>query len=210
MYNLLKNQLKSFFFYKGVASSIIFSNLVTMISLVMIHKDIDIKFLPTLLIVLPILALANQVSQVFSEDYISGRLEFVLVTHEVEVIVSTKVLGCFIVAYFSVILNNLCAYLFFNVDKWLIFNVLIASIPVVIIVSSIVVLIGSMQLYFDRNSNILTGVIFPFLIPSFILYGLYFDSLNPVYLYLLLGLGLIYISINSYLSNSLLRDLYNR
>jgi len=210
VYNLLKNQLKSFFFYKGVASSIIFSNLVTMISLVMIHKDIDIKFLPTLLIVLPILALANQVSQVFSEDYISGRLEFVLVTHEVEVIVSTKVLGCFIVAYFSVILNNLCAYLFFNVDKWLIFNVLIASIPVVIIVSSIVVLIGSMQLYFDRNSNILTGVIFPFLIPSFILYGLYFDSLNPVYLYLLLGLGLIYISINSYLSNSLLRDLYNR
>lgn len=210
MYNLLRNQLKSFFYYKSVASSMVFSCLVTIMSLVLIHKNIDEKFLPSLLVILPILALTNQISQVFYEDSISGRLEFVLVSHEVEIIVLTKVLAIFIVGLFSVILNNLCAFLFFNVDIKFLQNITVATIPVLIIASKLVVFIATIQLYFEKNSNLLTAITLPFLIPSFILYGLYFESANTVYLYILCGLALIYVSIIFYLTNSLVRDLYNR
>jgi hypothetical protein len=130
-------------------------------------------------------------------------------SHEINIVVFVKAISLFMVAFGAVFANTICSCLLFNTDISFMVQVIIASIPVCIIASMMVMLIGIIRIYFDRNRNILSALIFPFLIPAFILYGLYFESSDNTYLYLLLGISLILMPLIVYLVSILLKELYN-
>jgi heme exporter protein B len=75
----------------------------------------------------------------------------------------------------------------------------------------VVILISSIQCYFRSNTNFLSTLLLPLIIPSIILSGIIIqsDNNNSSLLLILIGVNCIIVPISIYLSSYLIENIYN-
>lgn len=147
---------------------------------------------------------------IFKNDIEDGNLELLLASFSENEIIISKFLTIFFIAISSAILNTPIIYVLFAVNTKTIFLIVATLILLLILSSALLILIGSIQGYFRSNTNLLSILIMPILIPSIIFTGLIL--LNPEnikYIFVMIGINIILLPIILYLSSYLIKNIYN-
>ncbi len=201
--------MKQTFFRKGVAKTILLSNIITLISLALMNKDINFQIIFSLMMIFPVLAIANHIDSIFYEEYRSGALDFLIITTETINIVITKIFSFFLIIFVTILSHCIMGMIFFKISSGDIIKLIFPGFCMSLLAACIVTVAGAMRIYFEKNNNILSISALQLLIPEFVLCGLYFHNPINVYLYLLGGIAMILTPISIFLINHLLKELYN-
>ncbi|XVN43442.1 MAG: heme exporter protein CcmB [Candidatus Rickettsia vulgarisii] len=160
-------------------------------------------------IFLPI-ALISFSQIIFKNDIEDGNLELLLSSFSENEIIISKFLTIFLIAISSVILNIPIIYILFDIKAELIFLIIISLTLLLILSSALLILIGSIQSYFRSNTNLLSILIMPILIPSIIFTGLIIQNPENIkYIFVMIGINIILLPIILYLSSYLIKNIYN-
>ncbi len=177
----------------------------------LINNQADIKKFGVVfsIIFLPI-ALLSFSHIIFRQDLEDGNLELLLTSFtETEIIIS-KFLTIFLISLSSALLNIPIIYLFFDIAIATLIHILLILILLLILTTALLILMGAIQSYFGSNSNLLSMLIMPLLIPNIILCGIIIQ--NPEHIKLIfsmMGINIILLPIILNLSSYLIRNIYN-
>lgn len=179
------------------------------ITLINSYSDINRFGIIFTIIALP-LGLLSFANLLFKNDIDDGYLENLLSNFSSSQIVIAKLSTLFICSMAGVCLNLPIIWLFFNLNFEVLITLSIILLLLLFISTSLLVLIASIQGYFRSNTNFLSILVTPLLIPSIILAGLALQSENNTHILLImLGIDMIFIPITVLLSSSLIKDIYN-
>ncbi len=140
-----------------------------------------------------------------------GSLELLLASFRPVEIILTKYLNLLICGSTAFIATIPILYLLFNIDKVQLSLIAIAGLLLMSTSCGITILISSIQCYFRSNTNILSTLLMPLIIPSIILSGMIIESSNNSYslIFILIGVNCIIIPTSVYLSSYLIENIYN-
>lgn len=180
-------------------------------STALINDQTDIKKFGIIfsVIVLPI-ALIGFSSLIFQQDVEDGSLELLLSSFNASEIIAAKLITIIFSSLTSTLLNMPIIYIIFDLDILTVSYLFINLTLLLILSSSLLVLIGTIQSYFGSNTNLLAILIMPLLIPNIILTGLVlqnFDNINLIFV--MIGINMILVPIIFYLSSYLIKNIYN-
>lgn len=181
------------------------------ISTSLINNQEDIKKFGIIfsVIFLPI-ALISFSQIIFRHDIEDGSLELLLSSFSENEIIISKFLTIFLIAISSVMLNMPIIYILFDVTISMIFLITITITLLLILSSSLLILIGSIQSYFRSNTNLLSILIMPLLIPSITFTGLIIQNPENIkYIFVMIGINIILLPIILHLSSYLIKNIYN-
>ncbi|MCC8417339.1 MAG: heme exporter protein CcmB [Rickettsia endosymbiont of Bryobia graminum] len=160
-------------------------------------------------IFLPI-ALISFSQIIFKNDIEDGNLELLLSNFTENEIIISKFLAILLIAISSVMFNMPIIYILFDIKAEIIFLIAVTVILLLILASALLILIGSIQSYFRSNTNLLSILIMPILIPSIIFTGLIIQNHgNTNYIFVMVGINIIFLPIILYLSSYLIKNIYN-
>lgn len=161
------------------------------------------------MVIFPILATTNHLDGIFYEEYKSGALDFLLVSHETLHIVFSKLGTLFLIIFVTILSHYFAGIIFFKINISDMKKLLFAGIYISALAASIITVAGAMRVYFEKNNNILAISALQLLIPELVICGLYFHNPLSVYLYLLSGIAFVLIPLSIFLINILLKEIYN-
>ncbi|MBM3467017.1 MAG: hypothetical protein FJX70_04195 [Alphaproteobacteria bacterium] len=140
-----------------------------------------------------------------------GTLEILLTSFKPIQIILAKYLGLFICGSVAFVLNIPISCFLFNIEAFQLNLVIITGLLLMATSCGVVILISSIQCYFRSNTNFLSTLLLPLIIPSIILSGIIIQSDNSNFslLLILIGVNCIIIPISIYLSSYLIENIYN-
>lgn len=140
-----------------------------------------------------------------------GTLEILLTSFRPIQIILAKYLGLFICGSLAFALNIPISYFLFNIEAFQLNLVIITGLLLMTTSCGVVILISSIQCYFRSNTNFLSTLLLPLIIPSIILSGIIIqsDNNNSSLLLILIGVNCIIVPISIYLSSYLIENIYN-
>lgn len=141
-----------------------------------------------------------------------GSLELLLVSFNPIQIALAKYLNLFICGSIAFIANAPISYLLFNMDTTHLSLLLISGLLLMSTSCGIIIMISSVQCYFRSNTNFLSSLLMPLIIPSIILSGMIIESNNTnncSIIFILIGVNCIIIPTSIYLSSYLIENIYN-
>lgn len=140
-----------------------------------------------------------------------GTLEILLTSFKPMQIILAKYLGLFICGSVAFVLNIPISCFLFNIEAFQLNLVIITGLLLMATSCGVVILISSIQCYFRSNTNFLSTLLLPLIIPSIILSGIIIqsDNNNSSLLLILIGVNCIIIPISIYLSSYLIENIYN-
>lgn len=140
-----------------------------------------------------------------------GTLEILLTSFKPMQIILAKYLGLFICGSVAFVLNIPISCFLFNIEAFQLNLVIITGLLLMATSCGVVILISSIQCYFRSNTNFLSTLLLPLIIPSIILSGIIIQSDNNNFslLLILIGVNCIIIPISIYLSSYLIENIYN-
>ncbi len=140
-----------------------------------------------------------------------GTLEILLTSFKPIQIILAKYLGLFICGSVAFVLNIPISCFLFNIEALQLNLVIITGLLLMATSCGVVILISSIQCYFRSNTNFLSTLLLPLIIPSIILSGIIIQSDNNNFslLLILIGVNCIIIPISIYLSSYLIENIYN-
>jgi len=140
-----------------------------------------------------------------------GTLEILLTSFKPIQIILAKYLGLFICGSVAFVLNIPISCFLFNIEAFQLNLVIITGLLLMATSCGVVILISSIQCYFRSNTNFLSTLLLPLIIPSIILSGIIIqsDNNNSSLLLILIGVNCIIIPISIYLSSYLIENIYN-
>ena len=143
-------------------------------------------------------------------DIEDGSLETLITATSAFEIIFAKYLAlstCTLISFAITIPIN---YLLYNIDLQKLVIISFSGLMLVTLSSALTILISSIQGYFRANTNFLSILIMPLIIPSIIIAGLLIQEPNDIYLiYIMIGVNLTIIPPCLYLSGYLLDNIYN-
>lgn len=182
------------------------------LTITLINKQPDVsKFGIIFAIIYMPLALIGFTHLIFKQDVEDGSLEFLLSNFTILQIIITKFIAIVISAFVSIILSLPVIYIIFNLDFKSLCSLAAILLTLLFISSALLILIASIQSYFRSNTNIISLLIMPLLMPSIVLAGLALQNQqNFSVILIMLGLDLIMVPISLILSAYLIKNIYNR
>ena len=140
-----------------------------------------------------------------------GTLEILLTSFRPIQIILAKYLGLFICGSLAFVLNIPISCFLFNIEAFQLNLVIITGLLLMATSCGVVILISSIQCYFRSNTNFLSTLLLPLIIPSIILSGIIIqsDNNNSSLLLILIGVNCIIVPISIYLSSYLIENIYN-
>ena len=202
------NQLKINHLIKYLFLFFVFCTLsVTFISS---HEKIQ-EFVAIFTVISIPLALLNLSNLLFKQDLNDGTMETLSTIFSAFQITFAKWVVLFICTLLAFLTNILVVCFLYNIAVSLLLLMIICGIMLCATSSALICLISSVQSYFKTNTNFLSIVIMPLIIPSIILTGLVLQQLTAhnSYVAILIGINFILIPIKLYLSSYLIENIYN-
>ncbi len=183
----------------------------TALSMVLVSKRENINEFGVLLLVIYIpLSLISSVNIILKQDVADGSLELLLSTVTPLIIVITKFIVLLTSSVISCVLAIPVIAIMFNLTFAMLSKLIIVLSLLLIITSALSVLIAVMQSYFKSNTNFLSVLIMPLIMPSVIMTGLVLNNDNNFHLiFVMLGINLIMIPCVVLLASHLIKNIYN-
>lgn len=181
------------------------------ISTVLVNNHDDIKKFGIIFsIVLTPIALIGFAQMVFRSDLDDKSLELLLSSFNETEIIIAKFLTILFCTLSGSILNLPIIYIIFNLDAPTLLYISVTLILLLTLASALVVLIGAIQCYFNSNTNLLSMLLMPLLIPSIVLTGLVLqDYDNTKLIFIMVGIDMLLLPLIFYLSSYLVKNIYN-
>jgi len=181
----------------------------TSITIVNSHENINSFGIIFSVISIP-LALIGVTVNFLKPEIEDGSLEILMTSFTPTQIILAKYLSLLISGVIGFIINIPISYLLFNISLNQLFLIMICGILLMTSSAVIIILIASIQCYFRSNTNFLSVLIMPLIIPSIILSGMIIQSDNNYSMVLiLLGINCIMVPITIGLSSYLIANIYN-
>jgi heme exporter protein B len=156
------------------------------------------------------LALIGITSNFLRPELEDGSLELLLASFRPTQIILAKYLSLFMCGSIGFIINLPFSYLLFNIDANQLILIGTCGLLLMLTSSAIIALISSIQCYFRSNTNFLSILIMPLIIPNIILSGIIIQSdSNYSMILILLGVNFIIVPICIFLSSYLIENIYN-
>lgn len=182
---------------------------ISMLTLPFLLDSKDIEFYaPQILVFCIALSIIITSSNNLSADKLDGSLVQKLLIFEYFDIVIVKQLSMFLLSALISLMISIMIWLLYSLSFLQFFFFLAASLLVLIISCSLAFCSSVIKLYFDNNTEYLSMIMMPLLIPFFICASIAITSCNYFYLLLMLGMNLILAPIISLMSIYLMRDIY--
>lgn len=181
------------------------------LSVVLINNQVDIRKFGIIfsVIYLP-LSLIGFSNFIFKQDLDDGSLDLLFTTFSPIEIVLAKFLSVCVCITLSSIFNFPIIFFAFDVSLLMLINLGISIFLLLILSTALLILIGAIQSYFRSNTNFLSILIMPLLIPSIVITGLLLQETgNPHLILILVGIDLILVPLSIFLSSYLLKNIYN-
>lgn len=161
-------------------------------------------------IVLIPLALIGTSSNFLKSELEDGSFELLLTSFVPLKIVVAKYIALFLCTTISFLANLPIAYLLFNIAPSNLILMAVCGFLLSSAACAVILLIATVQCYFRNNTNFLSSLLLPLIIPSIILSGIALqDSNNHSIILILLGINLILIPVIIYLTSYLIANIYN-
>ena len=140
-----------------------------------------------------------------------GSLEMLLASFPPIQIILAKYLSLFICGMIAFIANAPISYLLFNMNITQLSLIIIAGLFLMSTSCGVIVLISSVQCYFRSNTNFLSSLLMPLIIPTIILSGMLIENNDNYYsiILILVGIKCIIVPTAIYLSSYLIENIYN-
>lgn len=182
-----------------------------LISASVINSPEEIQKFGTLFSVIYIpIGFFNLAPSIFKSDVEDGSLECLLIATSSIKIILCKFLVLSLSVSTSFVIISPLIMVFFHLDIFALALLICNAALLLLLSAALTVLIASIQAYFKSNTNFLTILIMPFIIPSIILSGIFIQSMNETYLLAMLaGINLLLIPPSLYLSSYLVDNIYN-
>lgn len=202
--------MKKHFFHSGFLKLNFFITITSSLAFIIMNDASKEEYVISSFLLLIVLAtLSSMIEEVFYKDYYKGSLDFYWVCYEIDVIIFIKFMVFFLFSLFSVILTSVIVYTSLSFEFNDILKIILASIPALMTGAALVIMLGTISVYFENKSNMLSALILPFNIPNLILFSIYMKTNIVGYLYISYGFALIIVPMIYFLSYKLLKDLYN-
>ncbi|AFE54117.1 heme exporter protein CcmB [Rickettsia typhi] len=180
------------------------------ISTVLINSERDIsKFGLIFSVICLLISLISFSTVIFKSDVEDGSLELLLSIVSCEKIIFAKFIAIFSCTTVGLLFVLPIIYIFFDQILFDIALFFISVWMIFILSSSLVVLSGSMQCYFKKNTNFVGTFIMPLLIPNIIMTGLILQDHNLQLIFIIIGINLIFLPVSFCLSAYLIKNIYN-
>ncbi|ADE29781.1 heme exporter protein CcmB [Rickettsia prowazekii] len=180
------------------------------ISTVLINSEKDInKFGLIFSVICLLISLISFSTIIFKSDVEDGSLELLLSIVSCEKIIFAKFVAIFICTTVGLIFVLPVIYVFFDQILLEIALFFISVWMIFVLSSSLVVLSGSVQCYFKKNTNFVGTFIMPLLIPNIIMTGLILQDNNLQLIFIMIGINLIFLPVSFCLSAYLIKNIYN-
>lgn len=199
--NKINNLLKySFVFFLFCSSTI---------NLINSQEKIQLIGLGFSVIIIPLIFI-NLSQLLINQDINDGSLELLLTTSSASEIILAKFLAVTISILVSFLLNLPLIYIIYNLAFDQLILVFYLAFILITLSSALTMLIAAIQGYFRSNTNILSLLIMPIIVPNIIIAGIILEGLEFNYLSLIMvGINLIIIPICLALASYLLANIYN-
>lgn len=156
------------------------------------------------------LALIGVTATFLKPDIEDGSMELLLVSFKPHQIILAKYFNLFICGFIGFIINVPFSYLLFNIAIGQLVLIIICGMLLMASSTAIIILISSIQCYFRSNTNFLSVLIMPLIIPGIILSGVIIQSdTNSSLMLIFLGINCIIIPTSIYFSSYLIENIYN-
>jgi len=168
------------------------------------------SFGSVLSIVLIPLALVGIGANFLKSEIEDGSLELLLTSFMPLQITLAKYVALFLCAAIGFVFNLLAAWLLFNIAFYSLILIAICGLLLSLLSCAIILLIAAIQCYFRNNTNFLSTLLLPLIIPSIILSGIVVqNSDNYQIILILLGINMILVPTTIYLTSYLIANIYN-
>ncbi len=147
---------------------------------------------------------------IIKNDIEDGSLEILLTCHSAFYIIMSKLIALTLCTIISLVVFMPIIWFLFNLDLYVVCILLICSALLLKLSACLCVLIASAQGYFRSNTNFLSILIMPILIPAIIICGMALQNSGSSYLIaILVGINMIIAPIAIYLSTYLVENIYS-
>lgn len=180
-------------------------------SITLINQQPDIREFGIIfsVICLP-MSLISFSQAIFKQDLEDGSLELLLSNFSSRQIILAKFLSVFSSAIISSLLNMPIIYIIFDLGCQLLLVIFLTILLLLLQASGLLILMAAIQGYFRSNSNFLSILIMPLLIPNIIMSGMVLQNAEFLGLiFVMLGINIIILPLILYLSSYLLKNIYN-
>lgn len=173
------------------------------------HEDIN-KFGALFSIIYIPLSFTAFANILFKQDIEDGSLESLLSNFSASQIVIAKMISVFLCAFIGCVMNLPIIYIIFDLTLDFVINLAILLTLLLLLTSSLIVLIGAIQGYFRSNTNFISVLIMPLIIPAITISGLALQDATHYYLtFIMIGINLILLPCSILLSSYLIQNIYN-
>lgn len=149
-------------------------------------------------------------ANIFKYDIDDGSFELTAAASSSMQIILSKYSVLSLNSCVSFILISPLLKIFFNLSLHDLFFLLCPAILLILLSSALIILIASIQSYFKSNTDFLSVLIMPLLIPNIIMAGIFMQGMEEFFLlYIMIGINLIIIPPSLYLSGYLIENIYN-
>lgn len=156
------------------------------------------------------LGLIGIASNFLRSEIDDGVLELLLVSYNPVAIISAKYLTLSVAVFCGFLVNLPIACVLFDIPVTKLLIIVSSGFHLSLISCALMLLIVSIQSYFRKNTNFLSSLLMPLIIPSIILSGILLQGGNFYSLTLLLiGISCIIIPTALYASSYLIANIYN-
>jgi len=179
------------------------------ITLINSHENIQ-KFGIIFSVISIPLAFISLPTNIIKPDIEDGSLELMLLLAPSNQIAIGKFSALVIASLTSFLVTMPIIYFVFNIPFLVMINIIICGILMTKLAAALIVLIASVQGYFRSNTNFLSVLIMPLIIPTIILSGILLQNPeNLSLIWIMLGINLVVIPVSLYLSGYLIENIYN-
>lgn len=156
------------------------------------------------------LALISLSNSLIKPDIEDGSLETLITTSTAVQIILAKYISLCICCCLSFFLTLPIIYVIYNIELNIFIIMVSSGLILLFLSAALITLISSIQSYFRSNTNFLSILIMPLLIPNIILSGLFLQNNTDLHLlFIMLGVDLVIIPPALYLSSYLVENIYN-
>lgn len=144
-------------------------------------------------------------------DVADGTMDLLRLTIDTDMIVISRFFCIFFNIFLAFIISFSIISVVYDISVEQIIYTIISRFFLLIQVSALTILIGCIDSYFRSNTEIISAITFPMIVPGIIISGMmiYDRSQDYFYISILAGIDLVFVPIALILSSYLLRNIHN-
>jgi heme exporter protein B len=188
-------------FYITMLASIILS--------IMLSSEHDNTYTKMILIVFgSVMAAVTIPSHLIKSDMQDGSLENMLAILPPSKIIIAKYFGLITAINTGILCTLPLIMLFYGLEIEHMAFLFLVIMPILLQVIAIIILGNLIHAYFKQNTNLILAIIIPLIIPSLIMASMGIKTLNSDFIFIIIGIDMIFIPIILMLSSYLCANLY--